>query len=114
MGRITDIQTVLAELEYPTDLSMELDLTVTDSLTPWNEGAFHWSIRQGKSTLLPLPPGLTPGPSVDIGAMSQVVFGERPAREILAARNGNRWSETDLAILEQAFPVCRNFISEYY
>ena len=114
MGRITDIQTVLAELEYPTDLSMELDLTVTDSLTPWNEGAFHWSIRQGKSTLLPLPPGLTPGPSVDIGAMSRVVFGERSVREILAARNGNRWSETDLAILEQAFPVCRNFISEYY
>ena len=114
MGRITDIQTVLAALEYPAGLSAELDLTVTDSLTPWNEGAFHWSIRHGKGALIPLPPGLSCGLSLDVGAMSQMVFGERPVGEILAVRNGNRCSETDRAILEQVFPACRNFISEYY
>ena len=118
MGRITDIQTVLSELEYPAGLSLDLDLTVTDSLTPWNAGAFHWSIRQGKGALRPLSSGMSTEMStemsVDVGAMSQMVFGERPAREILAARNGNRCSEANLAILEQVFPVCRNFISEYY
>lgn len=114
MGRMTDIQSVLTAMEYPAGLSLEMDLSVQDSLAPWNHGSFRWNIRQGKGALRPIPTGEAPGLRLGIGRLSQLLFGERPVREILAAENGNSYSEEELNILEQIFPVCHNFISEYF
>ena len=114
MGRVTDIQSILAALKYPAGLSAEMNLTIYDSLAPWNCGSFRWSIRQGKGALSPVPSAESAGPALGIGVMSQLIFGEHPVRNILAAGNGNGYREEDVKILEQIFPVCRNFISEYF
>ncbi len=114
MGRLTDIQSVLSAMEYPAGLSVEMDVAVQDSLAPWNHGSFRWSIRQGKGALLPIAPGRTRGLRLGIGRLSQLLFGERPVREILAAGNGGNYHEKDIKILEQIFPACHNFISEYF
>lgn len=114
MGRVTDIQSVLAALKYPAGLSAEMNLTIYDSLAPWNCGSFRWSIRQGKGALSPVPFAESAGPALGIGVMSQLIFGERPVRDILAAGNGSAYREEDVKILEQLFPACRNYISEYF
>ena len=114
MGRMTDIKSVLEAMEYPIKLSVETNLTITDSLAPWNHGTFHWSIRQGKGALSPLSTSDAAGLSLGIAALSQLLFGERPVREILAAGTSDVYREEELNFLEQIFPVCRNFISEYF
>jgi len=114
MGRMTDIKSVLEAMEYPIKLSVETNLTITDSLAPWNHGTFHWSIRQGKGALSPLSTSDTAGLSLGIAALSQLLFGERPVRELLAAGTSGVYHEEELNFLEQIFPVCRNFISEYF
>jgi predicted acetyltransferase len=114
MGRVTDICAVLEGLEYPAGLSAEMDLTVLDSLAPWNNGSFHWRIHQGKGSLFPVPAAAAPTLPIGMGTLSRLIFGERPAREILAAGIGERCFEAEIETLEQIFPACRNFISEYF
>jgi predicted acetyltransferase len=113
MGRVTDIRTVLAELPYPDDLLAEIDLTVADTLSPWNNGSFRWSIRQGKGVLTAKTFVGHSGLSLDIGTLSQLIFGEQPVWEIL--KRGNAGIDREEGkILERIFPLCRNFISEYF
>ena len=113
MGRVTDIRSVLSALPYPTDLVVEMDLTLTDTLLPWNHGSFRWSIRQGKGVLISRPHVDDSGLVLDIATLGQLVFGEHPVREILQAGDVGCDHE-EIEILERIFPVCRNFISEYF
>lgn len=114
MGRLTDIRSVLATLAYPADLSAEMTLSLQDPLAPWNEGTYSWSIQRGKGLLRLAPTGAVPDLSMGIGALTQMVFGELPARRILAADGADNCREEHLELLERTFPPCRNFISEYF
>ena len=114
MGRVTDIFLALEAIEYPVDLSIEMNLTVTDSFFPCNQGSFLWRIRQGKGSLQRLSTSGDADFCLEIGTLSQLIFGEHSAGEILAAGTGNRYREKEQKVLEHIFPVCRNFISEYF
>lgn len=114
MGRITDVQTVLKSLKYPADLTVQLHLRVTDSLLPWNDGWFQWIIRKGAAELNPTGPQSGLAINLGIATLSQLVFGERPARQVLSPGDGLGCLEEDLQTLERIFPACRNYISEYF
>ena len=114
MGRLTDIRSVLATLAYPADLSAELTLSLQDPLAPWHEGIYSWSIQRGKGLLRLAPAGAVPDLTLDIGALTQLVFGEQPVRRILASDGADKFREEQLDLLERMFPPCRNFISEYF
>jgi predicted acetyltransferase len=114
MGRVTDLPSAMEALAYPPEVSVEIDLTVTDELAPWNQGVYHWSIQKGKGRLSPLHAAASAILSLGIAAISQLIFGERLAREILTAGKGSGLREEEIALLEQIFPACHNFISEYF
>lgn len=114
MGRLTDIRSGLAILGYPADLSAEMTLSLQDPLAPWHEGTYSWSIQRGKGLLRPAPVDAVADLSLGIGALTQLVFGERPARQILASDGAGNCREEHLDLLERMFPPCRNFISEYF
>ena len=114
MGRLTNLQTVLATIAYPTEVAADLNLRVEDPLAPWHQETFRWTIRQGKGILRSAPADDGPRLSLSIGALSQLVFGEYPARQILASGGAGNCREEDAVLLERIFPSCRNFISEYF
>ena len=113
MGRVTELQAVVAALQYPENVTAELTLRVRDPLLSWNQGVFRWSIREGTGVLTPLPSADNPGFSMDIGTFSQLIFGEVPVSEILGAGTAGINHE-EIKVLERIFPVCRNYISEYF
>ena len=113
MGRVTELQAVVAALPYPENLTAELTLRVRDPLLSWNQGVFRWSIREGTGVLTPLSSADNPGFSMDIGTFSQLIFGEVPVSEILGAGTAGINHE-EIKVLERIFPVCRNYISEYF
>ncbi|NMC33641.1 MAG: GNAT family N-acetyltransferase [Veillonellaceae bacterium] len=114
MGRLTDVRAALSTIAYPAEVSADLTLRVTDPLAPWNESVFSWVIRQGQGELRPASADAIPGLSLSIGALSQLVFGEYPARRILDPDGAGNCREENLTLMERVFPACRNFISEYF
>ncbi len=113
MGRVTDLQTVLAALPYPETQTADITLQVKDPLLPWNQGGFRWSIREGTGVLTPLPSTDNAGLSLDIGTFSRLIFGEHSVSEILGA-GAFGINHEEIKVLEQIFPVRRNYISEYF
>ena len=114
MGRVADLPSALETIAYPLEVSVEIDLTVTDELAPWNQGSYHWSVQKGQGRLSPLQSAASAGLSLGIAVISQLIFGERSVCEILAAGKGSGLREEEIALLEQIFPACHNFISEYF
>ena len=114
MGRMTDLTAALAEMDYPVNLCADLEIMVEDPLAGWNSGRFLWSIQNGSATLLPSRDTNPPAISIGIGQLSQLLFGYRSVRQLLAAGTVRVSDEKDAVILEQVFPACHNFISEYF
>ncbi len=123
MGRLSNIQTTLETMDYPPELSINLALELTDPLLESNQGRFLWQIDRGKSQLVrqadqsnALINGSVKAESIsiDIAGISQLYFGQKSARDIMAEKTGISLDNGNLATLEKIFPVCRNYISEYF
>jgi len=123
MGRLTNVQVVLETMEYPPELSVNLVLELSDPLVEENQGRFLWQIEQGRGRLVkqsvspidPITDSLkTDLISIDIASISQLYFGQKSVREIIAQNSKNLIDQRNIAILDRIFPVCRNYISEYF
>jgi predicted acetyltransferase len=123
MGRLSNVQAVLEAMEYPPELSVNLAVQLSDPLMEANQGRFLWQISQGKSRLVrqgnppddPITDSLKSELiSIDIATFSRVYFGQKSVREIVAEKNATSMDQEKLAIMERIFPVCRNYISEYF
>lgn len=113
MGRINDVQTVLEAVGYPADLSVELEMEVSDPLAQWNVGRFHWTIRGGRGQIYLSTATGSPDLEIGIGTLSRLLFGQIPAEQILSAGEDHCGAET-IKLLAKIFPGRRNFISEYF
>lgn len=119
MGRLSDVQAVLAAMEYPPDLTADFAIELTDPLLKSNQGTYIWRIAQGQGCLIRQSPELNDSVtrasiSIDIAKLSQLYFGWQTAREIMTTEQGLLVDEIQLALLEKIFPACRNYISEYF
>ena len=114
MGRLTDVAVVLEAINYPVNLTADLELVVNDPLAPWNDGRFHWSIRGGQAQFVSSESIRDPDLEIGIGTLSQLVFGQHPARQIVSAESGGGCREEVIELLTQIFPARRNFISEFF
>ena len=114
MGRLTDCQAVLTAMDYPAGLKADLTVELVDPIAPWNNGRFRWQIGQGAGNWLAAESGGEADLTLSVALLSQLYFGQRPAKELLKAAEGLRAGERQRDLLAAIFPACRNFISEYF
>ena len=114
MGRMTDMPALLSELVYPSALAAKIELQISDPLVSWNNGRFLWSIKDGHAQIEPSSSTEPPTVSMEIGQLSQLLFGYCSVPQLLAKRSVSIINEADINALEQIFPICHNFISEYF
>ena len=114
MGRLTDCQAVLTAMDYPAGLKADLTVELVDPIAPWNNGRFRWQIGQGAGNWSAAESVGEPDLALNVALLSQLYFGQRPAKELLKAAEGLRAGERQRDLLAAIFPACRNFISEYF
>ena len=114
MGRLTDCQAVLTAMDYPAGLKADLTVELVDPIAPWNNGRFRWQIGQGAGNWSAAESVGEPDLALNVALLSQLYFGQRPAKELLKAAEGLRAGELQRDLLAAIFPACRNFISEYF
>lgn len=111
MGRIGDVRTWAATLDYPPELTADWTLQLDDPLAEWNHGLFHWHIRDGRGSLTPAKQQSAPDLRLGIDRLSQLYFGYAGAARL---DGGDLAGTTAGTILAGLFPFCRNYISEYF
>jgi len=114
MGRMNDMQAILSEIDYPAEQAADIRINVSDPLISSNNGFFRWRISNGHGRLTPSRQTRTPAISIGIGQLSQLLFGYRTVQQLLEAGTASVSNVETIALLEQIFPVCRNYISEYF
>lgn len=112
-GRIVDLEKLLVSLSYPADYAAELILQVEDNLAEWNNDLFKLSLNEGRMAVTRIS-AVTPEVSCQIGPLSQLVFGALSVRQLVYLGKITVLASDKLAVLEKLFPVCSNFINEYF
>ncbi|MFZ5943269.1 MAG: GNAT family N-acetyltransferase [Bacillota bacterium] len=111
MARIINVEKLLTEVCYPASILGETCLSVKDEIAPWNNQTFHIAVKNGKGQIAAVnkPPII----SMDIGALTQLVFGRLSAGELLG-QGKIVGTVSDIELLDKLFPKCNNYINEYY
>lgn len=112
-GRIVDVQQVLTNISYPEDVEEKIILTVEDPLAAWNNGTFCLSIASGQGKVKVLKKAKQ-SIKCSVGALAQLVFGRVRAKDLYRLGKLTVASEGDVIRLERVFPLCNNYINEYF
>jgi len=112
MARIVDVQRALTLISYPEGVQAEIILTIEDDLASWNNQTFSLNICNQQAEVYPV--SKEPTVAISIGALSQLLFGILRARDILYQGRLKAKNLKEVKILDEIFPVCNNYINEYY
>ncbi|UTF54125.1 GNAT family N-acetyltransferase [Natronosalvus rutilus] len=109
MVRIVDVSRALSVLSYPT-VDASVTLAVDDPLATWNDGVFELSVESGDGTCerVPVPDSNI---ALDVGTLSQLAVGVRPARALERAGRLDV-SPGTLETLETLFPARSVFLRD--
>lgn len=111
-GRVVDVAQALAAARYPAG-KYQLKLKIEDGLAPWNNQTFNLSISDRQAVIEAAGPAESEA-SCSVGALSQLFFGRLGAADL--ERQGKLQTSTPrvLDLLDKLFPLCDNFINEYF
>ena len=91
-----------------------MDLAVTDTFAPWNQGVFRLQVREGRGHVQPQPPETEAAVEITIEGLSQLVLGVRSVAQLIR-QNMLHVCDTALQeLLKQLWPVQSTYINEYY
>ncbi len=115
-GRIVDVRQALTDAVYPVGFDTEVILAVTDTLAPWNQGVFRFAVTEGQGAIQLVAADSIAGAAccqVSIGALSQLFFGRLSASQL--KKMGRLIAPSSvIAVLDRLFPVCTNYLNEYF
>ena len=122
MGRILSVPLAMESIVFPAEMRLELIFDISDPCLPQNQSPFHCQIHGGRCRCQRLAGDKVENEiaviSLDISQLSQLVFGIESAATVLGmtspSTGSKRIDEQTIRLLDQLFPVCRNFISEYF
>jgi len=109
-GRVVDLPAALALLRPAATLAGRFAVQIEDALAPWNTGCWEIAVEGGAVTAART--SATPQVACDIGAWSQLFFGDPDAE---ALRRAGRLSVTDergYALLRALFPAAPCWTSD--
>ncbi|MGM9526255.1 MAG: enhanced intracellular survival protein Eis [Peptococcaceae bacterium] len=113
MARIVDVVQCLEAIHYPLQQA-QVDLAVTDTFAPWNQGVFRLQVREGRGHVQPQPPETEAAVEITIEGLSQLVLGVRSVAQLIR-QNMLHVCDTALQeLLKQLWPVQNTYINEYY
>jgi len=107
MVRIVDVEDALTALDYQTDESVVLD--IEDGLADWNDDTYRITTTDGSGTVEPVDE--TADATLGIGALTQLVVGERTATDL--ATTGDIDADADtIDALDALYPETTPFLRE--
>ncbi|WP_411967104.1 enhanced intracellular survival protein Eis [Haloferax sp. YSSS75] len=80
MVRLVDVPTALEAVSFPADAEHSFVLDVSDDRCGWNDDTFRVSVSAGEASVEST--AADPDATVEIGALSQLLVGARPAVEL--------------------------------
>ena len=108
-ARIVDVAQLISLLPWAEE--GEVVLEIQDSLLPWNQGIFKWSVAAGQGKLEPSTE--RPEISLTIGALAQWIFGQVDGR--ILKLSGSLQGETQsISQLDRWMPRQETYINEYF
>ena len=113
MARIVDVVQCLEAIHYPLQQAL-VDLAVTDTFAPWNQGVFRLQVREGRGHVQPQLPATEAAVLVTIEGLSQLVFGVRSVAQLIRQNMLHVCDAAVQELLEQLWPVQNTYINEYY
>ena len=108
-ARIVDVAQLISLLPWAEE--GEVVLEIQDSLLPWNQGIFKWSIVAGRGQLEPSTE--KPEISLTIGALTQWIFGQVDGR-ILKLSGSLQGEAQSISQLDRWMPRQETYINEYF
>lgn len=112
MARIIDLPKLLKSIFYPQGVQAKLLMKIGDNWAPWNDKVFQISVSEGRARIEETDQ--EPDLSVDIGAMTQLVFGRVGALDLMYQGRLITKSPEKATLFNKIFPLCNNYIDEYY
>lgn len=109
-GRLADVEQTLNTIVYPAG-QWGVDLSVCDSLAPWNNRTFQLRVNNRKAVTEATT--AVSNVKLSVGALTQLVFGRLTAQQLVlqGELSGELAAIETLAAL---FPQCDNYINEYF
>ncbi|MDK2822817.1 MAG: hypothetical protein PWQ67_659 [Clostridia bacterium] len=111
-ARIVDVQQALTQIFYPQEIEGEVILKIEDNLAPWNNQIFRVHVRDQQAEVYPVDQ--EPSIIIGIGAFTQLLFGRLSIHDLLNIKRLTINHPEDVEFLGSLFPVCNNYINEYY
>jgi len=111
-ARIVDVEKLLSLITYPRGAETDLIIKVLDNWAPWNNKIFRLSVKKASAQVEEVQN--EPQVSIDIGAFSQLIFGRLGVKELLYQGRLESKAVNYATALDSLFPVCNNYINEYY
>lgn len=111
-ARIVDVEKLLTSIYYPGEIKADLVLKVADNMAPWNNKTLRLAVLDGFAEIKEVQ-GL-PDLSIDIGALSQLVFGRLSVKDLAYQGRLEILKPGSEKVLDSIFPLCNNYINEYY
>lgn len=111
-ARIVDAAALLTQLVYPNDHETII-IQLADALAAWNNGYFAFTVHNGYAEVTPVAQQ-TAQISLDIGALSLLVFGAASAEELVYWNRMTVSAPQILISFSRLWPKQLNYINEYY
>jgi len=111
-ARIVDVERLLSSISYPSEAKADLLIKVIDNWAPWNDKIFRLSVINGHAEV-----GEGQGDPdflIDIGAFSQLILGRLGIHDLIYQGRLDVNTHNFIAVLDGLFPLCNNYINEYY
>jgi len=112
-GRIVDVAKLLEAIAYPLNAQGTVRFQITDELAPWNDKVFILTVEDGQGKIGSTVPQ-TPDFQCSAGTLTQLLFGRLSAFQLEAMGRIAVVNHETLQLLNTFFPLCNNFINEYY
>ncbi|MDU2065059.1 MAG: GNAT family N-acetyltransferase [Sporomusaceae bacterium] len=114
-ARIVDVVKALSEVSYPSVATGRIVFAVNDPLSTWNHGTFALTVQEGRGQVVKLTDEMIGEAECRFtsGTLAQLLFGRVSASQLY--KMGKITAPlAALALLDQFFPACTNYINEYY
>jgi predicted acetyltransferase len=111
-ARIVDARKLLEGIVYSADIQASLVIRIVDKLASWNNKVFSISVGEGQAKVEET--NAQEDISIDIGALTQLVFGRLEVDKLIYQGRLQSTNPESQIMLRKLFPLCNNYINEYY
>ncbi len=112
-GRIVDVAKLLTAIGYPAGAKGKLVFHIDDGSAEWNEKDFVLTVADGRGTVV-AESDQAPDFRCSVGALTQLVFGRLSVLQLVSMNRMLVNNREAIDLLDVFFPVCNNYINEYY